>query len=59
MTEQDLDQTYTALSNALAEVGAEKAELFLATLSLALLARQPDTNSALPLIAQAQRLTSG
>ncbi|MEN3366175.1 MAG: hypothetical protein V7606_3449 [Burkholderiales bacterium] len=58
MTDYDLDQTYTALSNALAEVGEEKASLFLATLSLALLARQPDTISALPLIAQAQRLAS-
>jgi hypothetical protein len=58
MTDLDLDQTYTALSNALAEVGTDKAALFLATLSLALLAQQPDADAALPFIAQAQRLTS-
>jgi hypothetical protein len=56
MTEPDLDQSYTALAQALAAVGEDKARLLLATLSLALLARQPDAQSALPLIAQAQRL---
>lgn len=56
MTDHDLAQSYTALSDALAAVGEDKARLLLATLSLALLARQPDADSALPLIAQAQRL---
>jgi hypothetical protein len=56
MTDHDLDQSYTALSKALAKVGEEKAALFLATLSLALLARQPDAEAVLPLIAQAERL---
>jgi hypothetical protein len=56
MTDHDLDLSYTALSRALAQVGRDRAELFLATLSLALLARQPDAGAVLPLIAQAERL---
>jgi hypothetical protein len=56
MTDQDLDQSYTALAQALARVGEGSAQLFLATLSLALLARQADANAVLPLIAQAERL---
>jgi hypothetical protein len=56
MTDQDLDQSYTALAQALARVGEGSAPLFLATLSLALLARQADANAVLPLIAQAERL---
>ncbi|MES2534861.1 MAG: hypothetical protein V4632_03220 [Pseudomonadota bacterium] len=56
MTDYDLDQSYSALSNALARVGEDKASLLLATLSLALLARQPDAGAVLPLIAQAERL---
>lgn len=57
MTDTDLDTAYTALSQALARVGDDKASLFLATLSLALLARQPDANAVLPLIEQAERLS--
>ncbi|MGH8808054.1 MAG: hypothetical protein ACREX0_09270 [Noviherbaspirillum sp.] len=56
MTDHDLDRAYTALSKALAQVGEDKAPLFLATLSLALLARQSDADAVLPLIAQAERL---
>ncbi|RJG05504.1 hypothetical protein D3870_05255 [Noviherbaspirillum cavernae] len=56
MTDHDLDRAYTALSNALAQVGEDKAALFLATFSLALLARQSDAEAVLPLIAQAERL---
>jgi hypothetical protein len=56
MTDHDLDQSYTALSKALARVGEDKAALFLATLSLALLAREADAAAVLPLIAQAERL---
>lgn len=57
MTDTDLDTAYTALSEALASVGEDKAKLFLATLSLALLARLPDANTVLPLIEQAERLS--
>jgi hypothetical protein len=56
MTDHDLDQSYTALSKALTRVGEDKAALFLATLSLALLAREADASTVLPLIAQAERL---
>lgn len=56
MTDHDLDQSYTALSKALARVGEDKAALFLATLSLVLLARETDAAAVLPLIAQAERL---
>jgi hypothetical protein len=56
MTDHDLDQSYTALAQALARVGEGGAPLFLATLSLALLARDPDADAVLPLIAQAERL---
>lgn len=57
MTDTDLDASYTELSQALERVGEDKARLFLATLSLALLARQPDANAVLPLIEQAERLS--
>jgi hypothetical protein len=52
----DLDRSYTALSEALGRAGADKAPLLLATLSLALLARESDGSEALRLIAQAERL---
>ena len=58
MTPDDLDLSYAALSEALGRVGAEKAPLLLATLSLELLARQPDAHTVLPLIAQAERLSN-
>jgi hypothetical protein len=57
MSPDDLDQAYTALSEALGRVGTDKAALLLATLSLELLARQADARSVLPLIAQAERLS--
>ncbi len=57
MSDDDLDQTYTALSEALGRVGEQKAALFLATLSLELLARQPDAQTVLPVIAMAERLS--
>jgi hypothetical protein len=58
MSDQELDETYTALCQALEDVGEDKTSLFLATLGLALLARQPSAAGALPLIAQAQQLAS-
>jgi len=56
MTDHDLDETYTAMSQALGRVGEREAALFLATLSLALIARQSDAGEVLPLIAQAEAL---
>ena len=57
MNADDLDATYTALSEALARVGEARAPLFLSTLALALVARQPDAAAVLPLIDQAERLS--
>jgi hypothetical protein len=54
MTEQDLDQSYTALCNALASVGEAQAQQFLAMLSLSLIAHSPRAAQVLPLIALAQ-----
>jgi hypothetical protein len=58
MTGDDLDRGYTALSEALGRVGEDKSALLLATLSLALLAREDDVQAVLDLIAQAERLAS-
>jgi hypothetical protein len=57
MNPDDLDAAYTALSEALARVGEKRAPLFLSTLALALVARQPDAAAVLPLIDQAERLS--
>ena len=54
MTDSELDQTYTALCNALASVGEEQAQSFLAMLSLSLIAHSPSAAQVLLLIAQAQ-----
>jgi hypothetical protein len=54
MSAQDLDQTYTALCNALASVGEAQAQSFLAMLSLSLIAHSPSAPQVLTLIAQAQ-----
>ena len=54
MTEIELDQTYTALCNALADVGEAQAQSFLAMLALSLMAHSPSAAQVLPLIAQAQ-----
>lgn len=53
MTDADLDRSYTALCEALAEVGAENAQLLLALLSLQLMARAASADEVLPLIARA------
>ena len=50
MTPEDLDTTYTALCNALAQAGPEQAERFLAMLCLALLVEFDDAGQVLPLI---------
>ena len=59
MTEQDLDTSYTSLCEAITRVGEQRAPLFLAMLSLSLIARQPNTNDVLSLIAQAEAGASG
>ena len=56
MSSDDLEVAYTALSEALGRVSTEHSGLLLATLSLALLARENDVEQALVLIAQAERL---
>ena len=56
MNSDELDHSYTALSEALGRAGPDRAALLLATLSLALLARHPDGKEVLGLIAQAERL---
>ncbi len=59
MTDSELDQTYTALCNALASVGEAQAQPFLAMLSLSLIAHSPSAAQVLPLIAQAQNQCTG
>lgn len=56
MTPDDLDLCYTALSEAVGRVGPERTALLLATLGLALIAREPDADRVLAAIAQAERL---
>jgi hypothetical protein len=56
MTEQDLDDCYKVLSDALAAVGEERAALLLATLSLSLIVRETDAKIVRDLIAQAGEL---
>lgn len=56
MTDMQLDQTYTALAEAISRLGKAKAELFLATLALDLLSQQDDPQHCLKLIARAEHL---
>ena len=58
MTDAELDRTYTALAHALAEAGEAQAPLFLAMLSLDLLARLGDVQEAAALIEQADSALS-
>jgi hypothetical protein len=55
MTDQELDQSYTALCNALANVGEAQSLSFLAMLSLSLIAHSPSAAQVLPLITQAKK----
>lgn len=54
MNDTDLDQSYTALCEALAEVGEARAPLFLAMACLSFMSRLDSAASALPLIANAR-----
>ena len=53
-----IERTYTALAQCIARVGEAKTSLFLATLALDLLSQQPDGDSALAHILQAERLAN-
>lgn len=54
MNEDDLDRCYTALCESLAAVDEDKAQLFLAMMSLALLARYERGADVLQLIANVE-----
>lgn len=55
MTDADLDRSYSALCEALAQVGEVRAPLLLAMLSLSLMSRFERADQVLPLIANAQK----
>lgn len=55
MTDADLDRSYSALCEALAQVGEARAPLLLAMLSLSLMSRFERADQVLPLIANAQK----
>lgn len=54
MNEADLDRSYTALCNALGEVGPQRSELLLAMVALALMARQDRADEVLELVARSR-----
>lgn len=54
MIDDDLDQAYTQLAQALTRVGPTQAPLFLSTLCLSLISRQADAAPVLALIQQAE-----
>lgn len=53
MTDTDLDQSYSAVCEALSRVGETQAPLFLAMLNLSLMSRFERADQVLPLIQQA------
>ena len=50
MTDADLDRSYSALCESLAQLGPERAQLFLSMLCLSLMARYESAEAVLPLI---------
>lgn len=54
MTDADLDRSYTALCQALGEVGAERSQLLLAMVALALMAKAADADEVLALVARSR-----
>jgi hypothetical protein len=54
MTDAELDRSYTALCVALGEVGPARSEMLLAMVALGLIARLPDAQDALELVARAR-----
>ena len=59
MTDQDLDQSYSTLCQALASVGQQQAPLLLSMLCLSMLCRMDTAAQVLPLIEQALALCDG
>ena len=53
MTDTDLDQTYTAVCEALSQVGEARAPMFLSMLCLSLMSRFERADQVLPLVANA------
>ncbi|MDR7092412.1 hypothetical protein [Hydrogenophaga laconesensis] len=53
MTDSDLDQTYSAVCEALSQVGEARAPLFLSMLCLSLMSRFERADQVLPLVANA------
>ena len=51
MNEADLDRSYTALCQALGDVGPQRSELLLAMVALALVARAPQAGEVLDIVA--------
>jgi hypothetical protein len=56
MIASELEATYTELANAIHRVGADKAQLMLATLCLSLMSEHGNVDAVLKAIAQAERL---
>lgn len=54
MSNDELDQVYTRMAQALTRIGPAQAPLFLSILGLAALARLPDAATASALLAQAE-----
>ncbi|MCM2571267.1 hypothetical protein [Achromobacter xylosoxidans] len=54
MNDDQLDQVYTRMAQALTRVGEARAPLFLSILGLSALARLPDAQAATALLAQAE-----
>jgi hypothetical protein len=54
MSDADLDRSYTALCQALGEVGPERARLLLAMVALALMARTDGADEVLSLVARSR-----
>ncbi|GAB3759950.1 hypothetical protein GCM10028796_07720 [Ramlibacter monticola] len=55
MNDADLDRSYTALSQALGEVGPDRSELLLAMVALGLIARSERPEEVLGLVARARQ----
>ncbi|MBC5783569.1 hypothetical protein H8N03_11490 [Ramlibacter sp. USB13] len=54
MSDTELDRSYTALCRALGEVGPARSELLLAMVALGLMAKAPDAEEVLRLVARAR-----
>ena len=54
MTDADLDRSYTALCQALGEVGPERSQLLLAMVALGLMAREDSPDAVLSLVARSR-----